>query len=75
MLAHFALHSLQTLFQVSSLNYEYLFYDDLYHLKGELLQLFVFLEFVAGEMVHTLIGFTNKGESDFVVTGIEASFR
>jgi len=53
-----------------------LFYDDLYHLKGELLQLFLFLlEFVAGEMVHTLIGFTNKGESDFVVTGIEASFR
>ena len=36
---------------------------------------FVFTEFVAGEVVHSLIGFTNKGESDFIVTGIEASFR
>ena len=62
-------------FSFSSLNYVYLFYGALYHLKGELLQLFLFLEFVAGEMVHTLIGFTNKGENDFVVTGIEASFR
>ena len=34
-----------------------------------------FTEFVAGEVVHSLIGFTNKGESDFIVTGIEASFR
>lgn len=36
---------------------------------------FLSAEFVAGEVIHSLIGFTNKGESDFIVTGIEASFR
>ena len=32
-------------------------------------------EFVAGEMVKSLIGFSNNGDNEFVVTGIEASFR
>ncbi len=35
------------------------------------------LEFSAGEIVEALIGFTNEAEAEaeFVVTGIEASFR
>ena len=32
-------------------------------------------EFVAGEPIYSLIGFTNEGKIDFVVTAIEASFR
>ena len=32
-------------------------------------------EFYAGEVVTSLIGFTNKGSAVFIVTGIEASFR
>ena len=32
-------------------------------------------EFTAGEVVQTVIGFTNDAESEFIVTGIEASFR
>lgn len=32
-------------------------------------------EFVAGEPVYSLIGFTNGGKIDFIVTAIEASFR
>ena len=33
------------------------------------------LEFVAGEVIYSLIGFTNDASIDFVVTAIEASFR
>ena len=32
-------------------------------------------EFIAGETVYSLIGFTNDASIDFVVTAIEASFR
>lgn len=32
-------------------------------------------DFVAGETVYSLIGFTNGADIDFIVTGIEASFR
>lgn len=32
-------------------------------------------EFTAGEVVHTVIGFTSDAESELIVTGIEASFR
>ena len=37
--------------------------------------IFLPVEFLAGEVVHTLIGFSNDAESEFIVTGIEASFR
>ena len=33
------------------------------------------IEFVAGEVVYSLIGFTNEASVDFIVTAIEASFR
>ena len=33
------------------------------------------IEFVAGEVIYSLIGFTNGASIDFVVTAIEASFR
>ena len=32
-------------------------------------------EFVAGEVVHALMSLTNNWQQEFVVTGIEASFR
>ena len=33
------------------------------------------LGFPAGEIVHSLIGFENKGEKEFVITLIEGSLR
>ena len=33
------------------------------------------LDFVAGQLVQSLIGLYNKGKEHFVVSGIEASFR
>ena len=34
-----------------------------------------FVEFLAGEVVNSLIGFLSEGEVEFIVTGIEASLR
>lgn len=36
---------------------------------------FTFLELPAGNLVEFLVGFTNKGESDFVLESVDASFR
>lgn len=36
---------------------------------------FAFLELPAGNLVEFLVGFTNKGESDFVLESVDASFR
>ena len=33
------------------------------------------LDFVAGQVVKSLIGFSNVGSEKFIVTAIEASFR
>ena len=35
----------------------------------------LFLDFVAGQIVKSLIGFSNVGSEHFIVTAIEASFR
>lgn len=37
--------------------------------------LFIFLELPAGNLVELLVGFANKGESDFVLESLDASFR
>lgn len=37
--------------------------------------LFTFLELPAGNIVEFLVGFTNKGESDFILQSLDASFR
>lgn len=37
--------------------------------------LFTFLELPAGNLVEFLVGFTNKGESDFILESLDASFR
>ena len=36
---------------------------------------FAMVEFTAGEVVHSLMGFSNEADFEFIVTGIEASFR
>jgi translocon-associated protein subunit alpha len=36
---------------------------------------FYYVDFAAGQVVKSLIGFTNKGQNDFIVSAIEASFR
>ena len=37
--------------------------------------IYSFSDFVAGQLVQSLIGLYNKGKEHFVVSGIEASFR
>lgn len=37
--------------------------------------LFIFSELPAGNLVEFLVGFTNKGESDFILESLDASFR